>query len=131
MEQIEKSEIVIAGILNKALEYGLQQNDLRFEELELDSEFLPFFATCVDWLISEGLIRVGNHQKMAAGTSFVINISLTSYGFAVLGRKLTIGGEEMEIGQAVKKVASTGSGYSSAGDFFGGLLGGFTKSISS
>lgn len=131
MENIEKSEIVIAGILNKALEFGLQQNDLRFEELELSNEFAPYFATCVDWLIAEGLIRVGNHQKVLSGMSFVLNISLTSYGFAVLGRKLTIGGEEMEIGQAVKKVASSGSGYSGAGDFFGGLLGGFTKSISS
>lgn len=131
MENIEKSEVVIARILSKVLEFGLQDAGLEFKELELGDSYAPFFSTCVDWLVAEGLIRVGTHIKTKDGECFLAGITLTSHGFAVLGQEISGTDRGETVADAVKQVTDSGAGYSGVGDFIGGLLGGFTKSISS
>lgn len=128
MDNIEKSEVVIARILSKSLDSGIKNNDLEFEDLELPDDYAPYFTTCIDWLINENLIRVANHHKYKGG-SLVLDITLTSYGFTVMGQKFLVSDEDISIGQAVKKVSESQSGYSRSGDFVGGVLGGFSKSI--
>lgn len=131
MNNIEKSEVVIARILSKLMEFGLQSADLKFQELDLDESFEPFFSTCIDWLESEGLIRMHEHIKLMNRTSIADGVVLTSYGFSVMGQKMGGTQEDIVVGDAVKQVSESQSGYSGVGDFIGGLLGGFTKSISS
>ena len=130
MDNIEKSEIMIARILSKALDFGLQRADLKFGELELDEIFQPFFVTSIDWLVAEGLIRVMQHNKAMDGTSHVSGITLTSFGFSVMGRKLNGADGEILVSEVVQKVSDSKASYSGFGDFVGGLLGGFAKTIS-
>jgi hypothetical protein len=131
MENTEKSEVVIAKILEKIMEFGLQNADLEYSELELDESYRPFFTTCCDWLIDEGLIRTVKHVKFLNNTSELYGVVLTSYGFAVLGQKIAGLDKEIAVSEAVKQVADNKAGLSQYGDFFGGLLGGFTKSLGS
>jgi len=134
MTEIEKSEVVIAKILTLLMEWGIQECDLRFEELELDpKEYGSFFFSCVHWLENEGLIRTSRIDCfMDAAHAGVVNRPvLTSYGFYILGTKVKIGDHEATLSETVKEVSSSAGNYSNIGDFFGGLLGGFTKSVGS
>ena len=130
MDNLEKSEIVISKILSQLLEWGIQSADLQFHELELETEYQPFFFSCVEWLVDEGLIRTGKISKTMGGGGIVINPVLTTYGLSVLGRRLSNDGNDL-LSDAVKEVATSKRSFSQAGDFVGGILGGLTKSLSS
>ena len=131
MDDIQKSEVVIAKILNILVKWGIQECDLRFEELELEEEYAPFFFSCVDWLESEGVIRTKNiHRFLESVSAGVVDRPvLTSYGMNVLGRSISLGGSETKLSDAVEKVSSGTSNYASAGNFTGGLLAGFFQSF--
>ena len=131
MENIEKSEVVVASILAKVLQYGLQNANLEFDDLNLENEYASFFPTSIDWLVSEGLIRVESHQTMLNGSSTALGITLTSRGFAAMGQKINGTAGEIVVSDVVKQVAESTAGYTGLGDFIGGILGGFTKSMSS
>ena len=130
MDNLQKSEAVIARILAHLAENGLQETQLNLNSLELDDDLLPFFLTCYRWLEAEGIVRSESLQVLMRGTFIIQNPVNTAKGFQLLAQGVNLGGEEKSLGTAVKEVSS-GRSYSSFGDFFGGLLGGFTKSISS
>ncbi|WP_414897011.1 hypothetical protein [Rhodovulum sp. YEN HP10] len=133
MENLEKSEIVISKILSLLMEWGIRECELEFEELELDDEFRFFFFPCIEWLTDEGVIRTGEIHGELGGTGCgsVMNPVLTSYGLNVLGTRIQLGETEEKLSDAVKKVSAGSRSYAQFGDFVGGLLGGFTKSIGS
>lgn len=130
-ENLEKSELVIARILDKLIEYGFQHSTLNLEEIELDDSYSSFWITCCDWLIDEGIIRVSDHTKYIAGSSILQNPVLTAYGISLLGRTIGPVDDARNLQSAVKEVSSTRVSYASAGELFGGLLGAFAKSIGS
>jgi len=116
------------------MEWGIQESTLQFSELELEEkDFGPFFWPCVEWLISEGVIRAQDTERRIGSvhSGKVVNPVLTSYGFKLLGQKLMMGQEEAQLAERVKEVSRSGTSYSGVGDLIGGILGGFTKSISS
>ena len=133
MDETQKSELMIAKILSLLMEWGIQESELRFEELDLDDKFRPFFFPCIQWLVSEGVIRTGNlHQFLdGPGAGLVSRPVLTSYGMKILGLTLQLGDQDMPMSTAIAEVSKNGKSYSQVGDFFGGLLGGFTKSVGS
>lgn len=49
----------------------------------------------------------------------------------MLDQPFATGEKKIPVGQAVKEVAEGGKNYAGIGDFFGGVLGGFTKSMGS
>jgi len=129
---LQKSELVISKILEALLETGLQHGTwLKFEKLDLSEEYEPFFDGCCVWLLEEGIVRCSNTQQALGGGVGMINPMITSYGFAILDQKLTIAQSDVRVGQAVREVARGSRNYAGVGDFIGGILGGFTKSISS
>lgn len=130
-DNIQRSEAVIAGILNALMERGLSHGNFSFNDLDVDDSLGNLFIPCIEWLTDEGIIRVGKIQKIMSGGGIVLNPVLTSLGFSMLDRKILLGDDEQRLGEAVKKVSSGERSYSQFGDFFGGLLGGFTKSIGS
>ncbi|RCW80807.1 hypothetical protein [Paracoccus lutimaris] len=130
MDNLQKSEAVIARILAYLAENGLQRSQLESETLALEDELSPFFTTCYEWLESEGIVRSSNISKTLSGHIYITNPVITAKGFQLLSQGVNLGGEEKSLGTAVKEVSS-GRSYSSIGDFVGGILGGFTKSISS
>lgn len=131
MENIEKSELVIANILRLLMEFGLSEAILNFEELGLSDDYGPFFVTCVKWLEAEGLIRTQEIHQLLSGTGFVVGPTLTSKGFAILGHKFSIDGQEVTTAQVVKGKSEGSSNFSAIGDFLGSVLGGAYKSLGS
>lgn len=129
MNNLEKSEVVISLILTILLDRGLQKNDMSFETLKLDDSYYPFFIPCIDWLENEGMVNTLNVVRTLDGGGHVVQPTITSKGLNVLGSEITIGdcSENFEI--AIRKVAKTQQSYAGFGDFLGGLLGGFTKSL--
>ncbi len=130
-ENLEKSELVIARILDKLIEYGFQHSSLKLEEIELGDSYSSFWIPCCDWLCDEGIIRVSDHTKFFDGSSILQNPVLTAYGISLLGRTIGPVDDARNLQSAVREVSSTRVSYASVGELFGGLLGAFTKSIGS
>ena len=133
MTGIQKSELVIAKILELLMEWGVRSCDLEFQELKLDNEYAPYFFPCVVWLRDEGIIRTGDLMQFldGPGAGIVSNPVLTSYGMNLMGKEIFVGAGKKSIGQRVKEVSEGKVDYHRIGDAFGGILGGFTKSVSS
>mgnify|MGYP000480616667 CR=1 FL=1 len=130
LDNLQRSEIVISKILQDLVETGLQDGvALQFEDLDLDNGFEPFFVGCCRWLLDEGIVRCTNEHQVLKGMPMV-NPVITAKGFALLGQPFAGSVEGNRVGDAVKEVATGNRNYAGVGDFFGGLLGGFTKSIS-
>jgi hypothetical protein len=126
---IKKSEIVIAKILTLLMERGLSHSMMTFRCLGLESEYEPFFKTSFLWLVDEGLVRSKNNIESITSVFHAYDPVLTAKGFALLGTRLTSQDGEITIAQAVEETASSQRSFAGLGDFLGGLLGGFTKSI--
>ncbi|MEX2517831.1 MAG: hypothetical protein WD969_00705 [Paracoccaceae bacterium] len=122
---------MIACLLQKLMETGIQHRNLGFEDMGFSQDYREFFVPCLEWLVAEGVVRAGNIRKAMAVTRAAPAPVLTSLGFTLMGRQVRLGEETMTVGQAVKQVSEERRSFSQAGDFVGGLLGGFTKSLSS
>lgn len=129
---LQKSELVISKILERLLELGLQQGTLlSFEDLGLPKEYAPIYNGCCAWLIEEGVIRCADSAQAMRGNLRMISPMITSRGFALLDQPFGVGDDRIRVGQAVKEVAGGQGNYAGIGDFVGGVLGGFTKSMGS
>lgn len=129
---LQKSELVISKILEHLIELGLQQGTrLSFEHLNLPEEDASIYNGCCEWLIEEGVIRCASKSQSIPGNVFLISPMITSRGFALLDQPFAMGEDKIRVGQAVKEVAGGQKNYAGFGDFVGGLLGGFTKSMGS
>ena len=133
MDSSEKSQLVMAKILEKSMETGIQEWTLSFGDLELSSDFAPFFYPCLKWLESEKLIRVESYNRTMGGPAngSVQNIHLTSLGQAAMRQEVEIEGKPETVSKTVKRISEEPAYYSKFGDFLGSVLGGFTKSIGS
>ena len=130
---LQKSELVISRILKHLLDHGLQQGtQLIFDDLDLPQDYGSIYNGCCVWLIEEGIIRCTNtSQAIGGGNLGMISPMITAKGFALLDQPLVVGDDEIRVGQAVKEVAGGQINYAGIGDFIGGVLGGFTKSMGS
>jgi hypothetical protein len=128
---IAKSEVVIAKILKLLMETGLKDTTVSFRSLDLADEYEPFFQTCFIWLIDEGLIRSKTNIDSVSSAFHSYGPVLTSRGFAVLGKQIEVNGAKMTIATAIDQTSRGQKSATFVGDFVGGMLGGFTKSISS
>lgn len=131
MTPLERTNLVLAKILEKAMENGVGHWSLQFDDLELDQEFATHFYPCVKWLEAEGLIRVGEYARTLGGIAngSVENISLTSLGRTVLGTEIEVGGRKEPLSKAVTDVSEGRVDYHRIGDAIGGLIGGVIKSV--
>lgn len=132
MSKREKTEIIVAKILSRLAENGTSKCtvDVPYIDpentLEIDKKA---FLDALDWLESEGLIRCGRGWLGLVGRDDCV---LTSYGFAVLGQPFGKGKEPATVEEEAARIdRSNGLDGGKVGDFLGGLIGGFTKSISS
>lgn len=133
MNALERSNLVLAKILDLAMQNGISHWELSFAQLGLSEEFQTHFFPCVRWLEAEGLIRAEKYVTPLGGFAigFVINVTLTSRGMAVLGQKVTVGGGEEEFAETVRRVSEGKVDYHRIGDAIGGLIGGLIKSVGS
>lgn len=129
MNDLEKSELVIAKILALLLDWGIQKQQLEFHELELDEGCLNHFVSCIDWLEAEGVIRTDKVVRtQKPSETLIINPVLTAYGFRILGKNFA-SGDQTDLASHAKKISEGKTSMSSVGDFIGSLLGGYTKSV--
>ncbi len=97
-----------------------------------EEEVLATFNDALYWMLDEGLIRVANKSETLGGTLLLVGVQLTSKGIAVIQTKI----DDPEIGESIERAATEAKGglepshYTNIGSFVGGILGGFTKSIS-
>ena len=131
MDALQKSEVVISKVLTMLMEWGITECTLEFRELGLSSEYENHFYPCVRWLESEGVIRVGNYHRTMDSTAsgIIANPVLTSYGFRILGQSISLGEEREKLSDAIRNVNSGSGTYAKIGNFTGGLLASFIKSL--
>jgi hypothetical protein len=129
LNQRQKSEVIIAKILNYLSENGTKKCTIEISTIDPKNEISiekSEFLDTLNWLEQEGMIRSGAGWLGLVGRSDCV---LTAYGFGVLGSPF---GQVGTVGSVAKEINdNNGSGLSNIGDFLGGLVGGFTKSISS
>ena len=133
MDAMQRTNLVLAKVLNLARENGVSHWRLRFSDLELGEEFESHFYPCVEWLEREGLISVGSYARTMPGLAGgqISNIALTSRGMLVLGHQIEIGGAREEFANTIEKVSKGRAEYNRIGDTIGGIIGGIYKSLSS
>ena len=133
MDALQKSNVVIAKVLHLTMEHGLSHWALQFSDLGLDQSFETHFFPCLEWLESEGLIRVGSTSRTMGGLANgqVNNVALTARGMLVLGAQFEVAGKRETVSSMVEKTSAGGPDGFRIGEVIGGIIGGFTKSIGS
>lgn len=131
MQNAERSQLVMARILQKAMDMGIQEWMLTFDDLDLDAEFAQFFYPCLEWLEYEEIIRVKGYHRTIGGAAngSVQNVAITTLGQAVLSKQVDLIGDSEPLSETVKKFSSEPKSYSQFGDFLGGAIGGLIKSL--
>lgn len=120
-DDLIESERLIGAILSKLSRSGVKRVSLSAQEFGVDRHFLQ---DAVIWLSREKLIKAdGGHFDG------YLQCALTAKGFSLLGQTFRIDGGEVHLVEAVRRVGSGEESYAKAGNFFGGLLGAFTKSV--
>lgn len=130
MSRLETSTRIISIILAHLLETGISENWLNDTDLDVSSEDRKHVRACMDWLVSEGLVRYASDAHTDNEATW-INPTLTSRGFACLGTRIEFEGDQLTVAEIVERKGEISGGYSSIGDFLGGALGGFIKSLGS
>ncbi|MEM8657202.1 MAG: hypothetical protein AAGF22_03815 [Pseudomonadota bacterium] len=131
---LNDSEAMVASIVAFLAEGGVRQQDVTIEELgyDQDAERIRLFRDAMLWLLNEGAIASGfkdkRNQFKNRNPFTARQFYLTSKGYDLLSMKFE---GSLTLGAAIKQTQSSGTGYANLGTFFGGILGGFTKSVSS
>ncbi|MFV0244766.1 MAG: hypothetical protein ACK5IB_07085 [Qingshengfaniella sp.] len=131
MDDLAASEAMIARIVGCLVPLGVNRVTLTLKNIDPSggqgfSERL--FADAMYWLAEEGIIRF--EQERQTTQLRMRGCVLTARGYALLGQPLRIEGKTGTVGERVREVQAGDAQYARAGNFFGGLLGAFTKSIS-
>jgi hypothetical protein len=133
MKDLELSERVVADILVKLLPLGLKGLDITNSKIVTNQDIDDqHFRNLMIWLEAEGIcnFHLADTSNQDGRSAFFIDVVLTSKGFELLGHKFGPSGDKT-LAEAAEEVASGDKSYAGIGDFVGGLLGGFTKSINS
>jgi hypothetical protein len=131
LENLMRGQTIIAQVLAYIFEQGFDTEQLHAGTLGLSEEDNRTFDSTVTWLIDEGIIRVANISHPMVGGITLLRPVITAHGFSILGQPLTIGGAQSTVADGVVQASKGKLDYSALGDFVGGLLGGFTKSVGS
>lgn len=131
MDDLSASEAIISQILGRLAPLGVNRVTLTLDNLNSSGEHNfseRLFLDAMHWLKEEKIIRF--EQERRSMQLRMRGCVLTAYGYSLLGQSLKIDGETRTLGERVKNVQAGEAQYAKAGNFFGGLLGAFTKSIS-
>lgn len=131
MNDLEASELISARIIARLAPMGVNRITLTLRQLDPDGN-MPFserlFIDAMYWLEEEGILRfeMEKHQNHVRMRGCV----LSAQGFSMLSQPFSLDGKTTTVGDTIKSVEDNGAGYSNVGNFVGGLLAAFTKSIS-
>lgn len=131
MDDLSASEAIISQILGRLAPLGVNRVTLTLDNLDPNKEHKfseRLFLDAMHWLKEEKIIRFEREKRSTQLR--MKGCVLTAYGYSLLGQSLKIDGETQTVGERIKNVQSGEAQYAKVGNFFGGLLGSFTKSIS-
>lgn len=131
MNKREQSGVLISRLLTRLADNGVVGEELSTYDLfdhPPSNDDVRLYVDTILWLEAEGVIRTDGGSQGGRSNELVYEIVLTSFGFSLLEKKLD---GDLSLGSAAKKVASGGPNLAGFGDLVGGILGGFTKSVSS
>ena len=131
MSKREQSVFMIARIVERLAENGVIEESLSSHDLIVDNptnDEVQLFVDAIKWLRSEGVIRADQGYSGSRALEVVFDASLTSKGHWLLDQRLT---NDLTLGAAIRNVNRSEPSATGIGDFIGGILGGFTKSVSS
>ncbi len=131
MDGREQSALMIAKLVALLAGNGVQTTVLSTMEFigapEKANDHQPLIDT-IKWLEAEGVIRKSTGYSGDVMGDTIFELVLTSRGFWLLDQKLT---DDLTLGAAIGKVNGNRNALGGLGDLVGGVLGGFTKSMSS
>lgn len=130
MNQNGKSDLMVASIASRLYQNGVSTQTISILDVGEEDEDLFIDAIC--WMRDEGLIRTSGFASTndEGITTKAHDCVLSSFGFAAFSNRMERDGKETTLGTEIKRVSETKSSWGAPGEFIGGLLGGFTKSIS-
>lgn len=127
---------IIGAVLNRLLQSGVARISLSIDEFSEDLKKAGYpdkfdandlFVDIAVWLSAEGIVRYGGLSEGTNGEAVVDDCHITAKGIHLLNSKLEVLG-----GKSAAEVLSSDSpsNHVKIGSLIGGILGGFTKSIS-
>lgn len=128
MSKREQSELLLAVLVSRLSENGVMAEYLSARDMfgtEPTREQTQLFVSLVDWLESEGVIRMTSPGTLAGSFSLV----LTAAGFRKLTTKLT---NDLTLGAAINETATSkrlANGLSGLGELMGGFAAGAMKTF--
>ncbi|MGB5835673.1 MAG: hypothetical protein WBH14_01385 [Albidovulum sp.] len=130
MSGLERSVVLLAQLMERLEANGVVVQQFSAEDFfgeNPENEDAELFEHLVQWLLDEGVIRQSDEPvNNGFGYVWYHDLVLTSLGYSLLANKVL---PNLTLSQAVKEVSSGSRSYSGLGDFLGGIMGGFTKSI--
>jgi hypothetical protein len=130
MSKRDESAVMVAKLVNQLAENGVAKTEVASRDFLPDGASqgqIQTFTDTVKWLEHEGVVRDGDSYSDGLG-GVVFDLALTSRGFWLLEQKLS---GDLTLGRAVASISKNEPIPTGLGDFFGGLLGAFTKSYTS
>ncbi|WP_284164634.1 hypothetical protein [Frigidibacter sp. SD6-1] len=118
----------MARLISTLAENGVSPTETSAAEYFEDPDWdqIEFFGSLVNWLESEGVVRLVESPWMGDGAGPTFSLVLTSLGFQHLARTQPNG---LTLVENAKQIAASPNVASTAGEFVGSLLGAFTKSV--
>jgi hypothetical protein len=128
VDNLQRSDTVIAKILQVLVDRGLQPGVVDFSAIIDDDELRPRVETCYRWLEEEGLVRAEFDASSKDGFAMG-SPSLTSLGRRLMDAPFTTHGKQETFADVAREVSDGHMSYAKAGNFSGGFLAAFIKSF--
>jgi len=129
MENIARSEKIIAMIIVRLEPNGVVQSNLHSSMFQIEGEFdSKLFHDAIRWLKNEGILYYETGNLM---TNSFTGVVLSSKGYDALNRPFFDDNQNTTLDVAKQIAASDDNSYWKVGDLIGGFFGGFTKSVGS
>jgi hypothetical protein len=141
LDQLQSHTELVAALLTRLLENGIRPTMIGVADFSdtfksvgypLDYDFDGLLEDIVNWLRDEAIIRFKDIIQGTEGELLIHDCVITAYGIKLLQSKsdLLDGKTPAEVLVENKRGDAAASGFVKAGSLLGGILGGFTKSIS-
>lgn len=138
---LEAQSAVVAAILRKLLEAGIVKSDLSVDQFLSDIREAGYpepidpdglFRDVMSWLEAEGVIRFGGVSDDGDGGELFHDVVITGHGMGLLGKKIEAlgGATAADAIMNAKDRNASASQLVKLGGLVGGIIGGFTKSVS-
>ncbi|MCT4333671.1 hypothetical protein MU516_12425 [Paracoccus sp. YLB-12] len=130
MSRLDDSKTIIARIIANLEDNGVIATALHVSDFYSDytSEDALLFSSAISWLAAENVIRFrGEPIPDDADDTNHYSAVLTSFGFLALERELS---SALTLRDQLKEARAGARNWASVGDLVGGILGGFSKTIS-